>query len=357
MTYIFIIVVTLIVIELIARKKYSMVHGLPYIPKRVGEYPYSDFIEECGSPLHWKLKAGYTKGQVHINSLGLRSPEPLPGKRRIWVAGESDLFGAKLALEDAIWFKELQRLLDTSHPGYQVINSSIIGYNMAQTAKAINTLPIAKGDILLLRPNQNDVSLAYIHGKDWNEGTPWPISFIHKLERHKPWYHKIISKSCAAMQLSKKMTKGNDRTSTFAPKPGFQWKNLLNYQETELRNIVENVSRKNIQAAFFDFSPSYGETVRIEEEPKLAAIQSNWRSLVEGWSKYQFGIVEECINRIAIPLKLPVLRLRPHILKKENHYLLYSDLVHFNEKGHKALAEAMYAELLKNNLLNDGDTQ
>lgn len=355
MTYFLLFIIALIVIEFIARKRYSKAHRLPFIPKQVGEYPYKEFIEECGPPLYWRLKAGYSKGQVHINSLGLRSPEPLKGCKRIWFAGESDLFGAKLAHEDKIWFKELQRLLDQSHPGYQVMNCSIIGYNMAQTAIAVNALPMEKGDILFLRANINDVSLAYIHGNEWKAGTPWPLDFVYKLERHKPWYYKLLDRSCAGMHLRKMLVKTEDRASAFAPKPGFQWQNLLDYQERKIRFLIEKANKRGVKPAFFDFAISYNETVTIDEEPKLAAIQSNWRGLVEGWSEYQFGNMEECVNRIALPLKIPVLRFRPHIVNVKDHYLLYSDLLHLNENGHKALAEAMYTELQASNLLTDGD--
>lgn len=356
MEYVIGIVLILVVVEIITRKLYFKTHGVPYINKRIGEYPYNKFMEECEPPLHWKLKPGYNKGQISINSLGLRSPEPVAGRKRIWVIGESDYFGAKLASENKIWFRRLQQRLDSAGYDYQVMNGSIIGYNLAQTAKIVEALPVGKGDIVLLRPNQNDVSIAYIHGQDWKEGTTWPLAFVHNLERHKAWYLKVIDQSCFAMKMRKKMAKNDDRARLFAPKPGFQWEKLLGYQEEVLQRLTENAQQKGARVAFFDFSPSYGETVTVEEEYKLSAIQSNWRGLVEGWSKYQFGIVEECIQRVAVPMGLPVLRIRSHILNDPNHYLLYHDLLHFNEKGHGVLANALYDELITARILDKGDT-
>lgn len=356
MAYVVGIVLMLVVVEIITRKLYFKAHGLPYINKRIGEYPYDEFIEACDPPMYWKLKPGYNKGQISINSLGLRSPEPVPGRKCIWVVGESDLFGAKLASEDKIWFRLLQQRLDQDGYDYQVMNCSIIGYNLEQTAKIVEALPVAKDDILLLRPNQNDVSIAYVHGGDWKEGTTWPLAFVHKLERRKAWYLKCMDQSCFAMKMRKKLVKGDSRSSAFSPKPGFQWEKLLGYQEELLRHLTENAQQKGVRVAFFDFSPSYGEKVTPEEESKLSAIQSNWRGLVEGWSKYQFGVVEECIQRVAVPMGLPVLRVKPHINNNPNRYLLYHDLVHFNEKGHSVLANALYDELMAASILDNGDT-
>ena len=70
MEYVIGIVLMLVVVEIITRKLYFKAHGLPYIYKRIGEYPYNEFIEECGPPMYWKLKPGYNKGQISINSLG-----------------------------------------------------------------------------------------------------------------------------------------------------------------------------------------------------------------------------------------------------------------------------------------------
>lgn len=341
-------------VEVMARIFYFKVHGLPYICKKIGEYPYNEFVEACGPPLHWRLKPGYRKGAVSINSLGLRSPEPIAGRKRIWVVGESELFGAKLASEENIWFRELQKLLDQSAYDYQVMNGSVIGYNLAQTTHLVDSLPLAKGDVLILRPNQNDVSLAYIHGSDWEEGTTWPMAFIHKLERHRVWYLKLMDRSCFAGILRRRLSKGDGRASAFKPKPGFQWQNLLAYQERNLRDCIASGQQKGANVAFFDFSPSYGEKVHPGDEPKLSAIQANWRELVEGWSTYQFGIVETCIEQVAIPLALPVLRTRRHIWGNPDRYRLYHDLVHFNEQGHKAMAQALYEELLPSGLLVNG---
>lgn len=351
---IFILMLFLILSEVKARKHYYETHGLPYVHKQIAEYPYNEFIQECGPPLHWKLKPGYGKGQMHINSLGMRCPEPEPGRKRIWVVGESDLFGPKLKREEACWFKVLQQLLDSSGHDYQVMNASIIGYNMAQSAEFMTSLPIAKGDIVLLRPNTNDVSIGYIKGSTWKEGDAWPLDFIHKLQRHKAWYLKQLDRTCLGMFLRRKFSKTEEWGSSFKPVPGFQWEKLLDYEEKKLLSMVEFARDHGANVALFDIATSYGREVKPEDEPKLSAIQSNWKGLVNNWSHYQFGLIDEAIKRVAEPLGLPVLKISPYIWNHPKRYLLFLDLVHFNEEGHGVIARGLYETLVQSKLLDHG---
>lgn len=352
MVYLILIVLLLVLAEIKARKRYLKEHTVPFQAKRVGEYPYDQFIEECGPPFHWKMKPGYADSNMHINSLGLRCPQPQTDRPKIWVVGESDLFGAKLHDEKFIWFKVLQDKLDEVGHNYQVMNASIIGYNSQQTADAFTALPVAEGDIVLLRANQNDVSIAYVNGEDWEPGTPWPLAFIHKLQRHQPWHLKVLGYSCLGMYLRRKFVKGGDRASAFAPKPGFQWENLVDYEVEQMTRIVDFSRERGASMALIDFASSYQPEIKPEDEPKLDAIQSNWRGLVEGWSQYQFGIVEETNERVAKPAGLPMLRTATHIWAHPRRYQLFLDIVHFNADGHRAIAEALFTELEAKNLLS-----
>lgn len=355
MIYFVIFIIILVLGEVKARKHYYETHGLPYVHKKIEEYLYNEFIEECGPPLHWKLKPGYGKGQMHINSLGLRSPEPEPGKKRIWVVGESDFFGPKLVREEACWFKVLQQHLDSSGYEYQVMNASIIGYNMAQSAELVTSLPIQRGDIVLLRPNTNDVSIAYIKGSAWKEDDAWSLDFIHKLQRHKVWYLKQLDRTCLGMFLRRKISKTEDRGSAFKPAPGFQWERLLDYEEKKLLSMVEYAKGHGADVALFDIATSYGPEVKPEDEPKLSAIQANWEGLVKGWSQYQFGIIDEGVKRVAEPMGLPVLKISPYIWNHPKRYLLFLDLVHFNETGHGVIAQGLYETLVESKLLTHGE--
>jgi len=354
MIYLVLFVLLVALAEIKARKRFVDRHSIPYQHKRVGEYPYNQFIEECGAPLHWNLKAGYADTHMHINCLGLRSPEPQDGRRKIWVIGESDLFGAKLHDEKLIWLNVLQKDLDAAGYDFQVMNASIIGYNSLQTAEAITKLPVVEGDVVLLRANQNDVSIAYVNGEEWKPGTPWPLAFIHKLQRHQPWYTKVLGLSCLGMYLRRKLAKSDGRAGAFAPKPGFQWENLVSYEVEQMKRIVHFAQERGASVARIDFASSYEPEILPEDEAKLSAIQSNWRGLVEGWSQYQFGIVEETYAQVAEPIGVPMLRTAPRIWAHPRRYQLYLDIVHFNGEGHQAIAEALFAELEANGILSGG---
>lgn len=227
MTYLFVLLLLGVCAEILARIQYKRRYGLGFLPKRIGEYPYNQFVDECGPPLHWRLKPGRWGSQVYINQLGLRGPELRQGCRRLWVVGESDLFGAKLIHEEKIWFKALQKRLDRAGYGIQVMNASVIGYNGQQTLAWVTQLPIEKNDIVLIRPNINDISIAYMHGSDWQPDTPWPMGFIHQLQRHKPWYFKLAELSCLGTGLRRRFFKEKNISNAFTPKPGFSWTGWL----------------------------------------------------------------------------------------------------------------------------------
>lgn len=354
MTYFIFIIFLIITAELLMRLTYYKKHGIKFVPKRVGEYPYNKFIEECSPPLFWRLKPLYGEGQVHINSLGLRAWEPKKECRHLWVVGESDFFGAKLINEEKIWFKPLQDLLDRNGCRIQVMNASFIGYNGHQTAQAVLSLPIEKDDILLIRPNMNDISLAFMEGGDWKEGTPWPMAFVHKLERHKPVVFKLLDMSCLGMSLRRRLFQEENMGSAFTPKPGFQLDRVLAHQADCLGQMIEFARSKGTSVGFFDLAASYEPEIRSEDRAKLSAIQANWETLVEGWGHFQFKSIEESIRQIAKPLGLPVLRLSSHIWQHPRRYHLFLDLVHFNEQGQGVVAQAFYEELVRSGLLTSG---
>ncbi|GAU08535.1 hypothetical protein [Desulfoplanes formicivorans] len=339
------IILLIVLAEIKARKDYLKKHSIPFEPKKVGEYPYNEFIDECGPPLHWRLKQGYASKQVHINSLGQRGPEPQPGKRKIWVAGESELFGAKLPEEQHLWLNVLQNRLDEAGYDYQVMNASIIGYNGQQTAEAVTALPIGPGDILLIRPNMNDLSIAVVNGKDWEPGTPWPMAFIHKLQSHKPWYQKALDQTCLGTALRKKWMKSDERQKAFASKPGFQQERVFEESLHLLRRMTAYARERGADVAMFDYVFSYEAEVNPEDEAKLSAIQSNWRFYIDKWSTIQFALQDFAVDRFAVPEGLPVLRLAPYIWKHPRRYQMFIDIVHFNAEGHTVYAQALYNEL------------
>jgi len=352
MIYFIIIILLILAAEISARLIYLKKHGIKFVPKRIGEYPYNKFIEECGPPLHWRLKPGYGENQVHINSLGLRSLEPVKGCRHIWVVGESDFFGAKLACEEKIWFKVLQNQLDREGYNVRVMNASVIGYNSLQATTCVLQLPIKKDDILLLRPNINDISIAYMQGSEWEKDSPWPLAFVHKLERHKPWLLKLVDMSCIGNLLRRRFFKEKNVTNAFVPKPGFSMDRVLDHQEDCLGQMIEFGRSKGAKIGLFTIGFCYGPAGNPGDGKKLAAIQDNWQSIVKNWAAPQSQLMEEMIKRVAQPEKIPVLDIASHIWQHPDRYHLFLDMLHCNEKGHEAVAKALYEELVASGLLS-----
>ncbi len=352
MIYLLVLIGLIGAAEITARLLYQRKHGLRFVPKRIGEYPYNRFVEECAPPLHWRLKPGQGDRGVHINSLGLRSPERKKWCRHLWVVGESDLFGAKLIHEEKIWFKALQRLLDRAGHDIRVMNASVIGYNSHQTMAAVTQLPIEREDLVLVRPNMNDISIAYMQGSDWKPATPWPMAFIHKLERHKPWFFKLAEMSCLGMGLRRRFFKEKNITNAFTPKPGFQLEPVVAHQKDCLGQIIDYARTRGARVGFFDLAFSYSPEISPHDRKKLSSIQANWESLVNAWGDYQFQSMDLIARQVAAPLGLPVLAVSKHIWQHPDRFHLFLDLVHFSEKGHGVFARALYDELLASRLLN-----
>ncbi|MUM76619.1 hypothetical protein GKC30_03110 [Pseudodesulfovibrio sp. F-1] len=350
MIYLLLAVLLLALAEIKARKRCLKTHGLPFRPRRIGEYPYGEFLQECGPPLFWRLAPGYASPRVHINSPGQRGPEPQPGRRRIWVVGESELFGAKLADEEHIWFKALQKRLDEAGADYQVMNGSIIGYNGLQTAEAVCALPLAKGDILVLRPNLNDETIARISGADWVPGTPWPMGFVRKLERRTPWYIRFMDQTCLGWLLRRRLGLGA-RGGQFVAKPGFAAERLKEYARENLERMVQFAESRGARVVMLDFVPAYTPQSPDGDEGGLSALQSNWRNFVGEWSAGQFHLVEQVTADVAGPRDLPILRTAPRLWGHPRRFHFYLDLMHFSAEGHEALAQALFDELQKNDLL------
>lgn len=353
MLYLLLAALLLALAEIKTRKRYMKVHGLGFRPRRIGEYPYREFIEECGPPLFWRLVPGYASPQVHINSLGQRGPEPQPGRRRIWFAGDSDLFGAKLPDEGRIWFKALQKRLDEAGADYQVMNGSIIGYNGRQTAEAVCALPLAPGDILVIRPNINDASIARVNGADWEPGMTWPMVFIYKLERRTSWYVRLMDQSCLGMLLRRRLGLGA-QGGQFVARPGFQAERFREYAREDLERMVQFAESHGARVAMFDIVPAYSPQSPDGDEGGLSAIQSNWRNFVGEWSAGQFQVVEQVMADVAGPRGLPILRAAPHLWGHPRRFHFYLDLMHFSAEGHEALAQALFDELRKTDLLEGG---
>jgi len=57
---------------------------------------------------------------------------------------------------------------------------------------------------------------------------------------------------------------------------------------------------------------------------------------------------------VAGPDGLPILRTAPHLWGHPRRFHFYLDLMHFSAEGHEALAQALFDELRKTDLLEGG---
>lgn len=181
------------------------------------------------------------------------------------------------------------------------------------------------------------------------------MAFVHKLQRHRPWYLKLVDMSCLGIYLRRRFFAEKNLANTLSPKPGFQLERVLDHQEDCLNRMIEFARSKGARVGLFDLAFSYGPEIRPDEREKLSSIQANWEKLVGGWGQYQFRSMEESIKRIAGPAGMPVLNIVPYILQHPERYHLFLDLVHFSALGHGVVARALYDELVAAMLLTRGE--
>lgn len=152
---------------------YAALAGAPPFARTDG----TDLLLQREPLLEYRLRPGFHRGHVHINSRGFRGAEftasPAPGTTRIVALGDSCTFGTYTYLErdgrpavsvtDAIatsYPAMLHQLLDRSGAGrYEVINAGVPGYASRQIALWL------EGEILAYRPS---VVVVYVGWNDLN---------------------------------------------------------------------------------------------------------------------------------------------------------------------------------------------
>jgi lysophospholipase L1-like esterase len=335
--------------EGIARIFYRLTYLSPYTPRVIGEYPYKAFIQEREMPLACCHRKGFRSPRVTINRFGLRGPEPSPdgAKKRFLVMGESDYFGAKLPDEKDLWSIRLNQILaDRGLKEWEVLNGGSAVYNAVQHRLFWEQeLHRALPEILLIRIGANDISQAWVMGSRWRPGAPWPMEFIHKLERRRSPWQEIAEKSCAYHLL--KRSSGPQKADAFRCMDNkFRWEDCLSSILDNHRLLVANAVLNGVKVAFLCGAPAYDLHMSPEDQKRIAALQANWRFFVEGWAKYQF-IMMDNVKELAKALGIPFLDPRETIHSHPRRFQLYCDLGHFNAEGHRRIAEFLYKEMEK----------
>ncbi len=330
-------------LELGARIYHRRYYGIPFHSKAIGEYPYNSFIEKVDPPLHYRFKKNFHSPLVNINRFRCRGPEPAPDgeKKRLLVIGESNFFGARLRREKELWSVKLQKMLDARAPGkWEVLNAGNPTYNSFQHRRLWEEeLHRIKPDILVVALGGNDVSQAWMMGGKWTPGVPWPWEFIMALERKSPWWNRLLSRFCFYFLMRRRMT---ERKAFPRLDPDFKWEACLEAVAENYRAIVEDARRRGIKVASAPYAPAYDLEVSPEDGRKLEAIQSNWRTFVEGRGQYDYGFIDTLRGKWSRELEMPCIDMASAFKNHPKHYELYLDLVHWNAAGMSVVAETLY---------------
>lgn len=338
----------LAIAEISARCVFWLRHATPFRIRRIGEYPYRRFIEPADAPLGYRMTSGFASPQFHTNRFGLRGRQPAPDgkKRRIWVFGESDLFGAKLFRESDLWQFPLQRRLER-RPGapWEVINASVIGYNSAQNRALVESLPIGRGDFVLLRPNLNDVSLCRMLGAAWKPGAGWDLEFVYQLERRPSVIERISMYSCLLSMVRRRLQAGKQQV-VFGRSDGvFQWESCRRYIFDNLTAMVEHVRAKGATAMLMGWIPAYDPEMRELDQRKIGSLQANWKFFHDTWARHQYALFDEAKDRFAPANDLAYVDFLNAFRGHPDRYRLHLDILHLNAAGHRLAADVLFAAL------------
>ncbi len=340
----------LILVELACRFYHRRRYGMPFVNKVSGEYPYSQFIEKVDPPIFFRFKKNFTSKMVNLNRFRCRGPQPAPAgrKKRFLLLGESITFGVRLRREEHLWSLRLQEILDRRHPGrWEVLNASNPTYNTVQHYHLWKEqMARLKPDAVVINLGGNDVSQAWMYGGKWREGTPWPWEFIMALERKTPWWQHLLGYFCFYFLLRRRhpVRKAFPRLD-----PDFQWEAVKHSVARHYRLLAE-LAREHgaTRLAHMSYGFAYGDADN-ELSPRqmraLDAIQSNWRSFVEGRAAYDDKMAKFLEQEISPELGLEVIPFQQRLSQDPRRHQYYLDLAHFNRAGHKVMARIIYQEL------------
>lgn len=341
--------------EGLARYAHRDLYGMPYVPRIYGDYRYREFIDQAPAPLHNVIKPGYKSKCVNTNRYGLRGPEPAEiGKRkRILLIGESDLFGVKLPNESSLWNVQLQEKLEKDRSGiWDVLNGGHPGYNSTQHLdlwknKLMNEV---SPDILLLRVGGNDLSQAYAMGTKWNLDFVWPLKFLWGMNSAHTPLQRALLMSCLYY-----MCKGKElyvRTFGDVVKEFFQ-ENKDSVLERVLSNHVEFIESARAKGQKIAFLAPANLEYIVNDESDVKAmdyLNENWRSFSEGYSPF-FQEAQIHIKNLCKERDVPYLEMGKYISSNYRPGNLFLDGVHWNGKGHGAVADFLRHSLLELNWL------
>ncbi len=323
-------------------------YGVPFHSKVVGEYPYSQFVEQVDPPLYYRFAKGFRSPMVNINRFRCRGKEPAAdgAKKRLMVIGESNYFGVKLRKEKDLWSYRLEHLLKMhGYTNWEVINAGSPIYNSVQHRILWEQeLREIKPDILFVCLSGNDVTQAWMMGSKWKPGTPWPWKFIMALERKSSWWNKILSHFCFYFLLRRRMTS----RPGFTPQDDtFKWEECLHSLRESYRTIVEDAMKNGARVAVISHGFAVDLIPRPEDRRKLDTIQSNWEEHSKGNMSYILKAMEYIRDTLCWELDLPYIDLQRVFREYPRRFECYLDIAHWNGRGMRVVADTLFRELMR----------
>ncbi len=335
-----------ILVESFARLYHRFRFKIPFHSRVMGEYPYSQFVEQTDPPLFYRFKKGFRSPMIHINRFRCRGEEPAEDgqKKRIMLIGESMYFGVKLRHEKELWSCRLEHLLkEHGYSNWEVINAGNPMYNSVQHRLLWEQdLCRAKPDILLINMGGNDVTQAWMMGAQWEPGAPWPWNFITALERKSPWWNKFLSRFCFYFLLRRSITA---RRPFSRQDEIFKWEQCLKTIHENFISIAEDAEKAGAKVGFISFAPASDKAPRSEDHPKLEAIQSNWKTFAEGSFPYVYQMNDSFREDVCPQYGCPYIDLMKVFHACPNRYELFFDIGHWNAGGMRVVSNTIFEEL------------
>ncbi len=330
-------------IETGSRIYYKNKFKLPWKSKVIGEYPYNEFLEKADAPLYFQFKRGYRSKLVNINKYGMRCSEPSNDKKKkLLLIGESMFFGPKILNEKGLWCYELKNILrENGINDWDILNAAFPGYNVIQYLTWWkNTLKSIKPDVLIIELGGNDITQAYVFGEQWKPGLPWQWEFILKQQRKSKWWQKLLFHSCGYfLYRRKKLTerKGFESSS-----------NVFKYEECKksilevATEIINEAKAMGTKVILTTIAMAYSPDSIKEDPPQLETIQSNWRESLETTGLAMIEFNDYWVNKFSNAISAEPMNLMDIFWNHPKRYEMYLDVGHWNERGHKVTANAIF---------------
>jgi len=298
-----------------------------------GTIDYADTVEGRGARL----------GQLRVNSLGFRGPDPklsnerTPGRLRVYCLGSSTTFGWGASRDETAYPAQLERILKERRGDLQVevINAGVPGNNSESELK------ILKEDLPRLKP---DIVILWSGWPDWTHY----LQPEGRKRQDKDWLEPL--RKTNAYRLAEFVRDG----VTPRPQPPAFEEMLSRPGLGKYREAVLEKWRKNL-AAMIDVSREHGCAVQIIGlASPLARPVETWDAVTRQQASNRLFTLRE-----AAPKDLPasIARFEETLTGLGEEYLKgaslpsdashFFDGVHMKDEGYRALAEKIAEHVLK----------